>query len=343
MEYTRQLCARCGDPLEPGTGCSVACGTVVPVAGLSVDGTAATGFVDTVHLQPLPGEPDDERVVRPSLAIMFRMAVGPRADYYAPRFMEFERIGRSLPSWNWASLWAPSVWAFYRKLWIAGVAYALWPLVAVAAFRLIEPYLGDSGVAWLACAALLIWLVPGVVASLIANTLLYRTARRLVRKAEAKTLWPHDTAWMLATHPSIAPVSAVFLGGAAILLAFYVAAPNLQTAYADRIVRTRVAEALAIIQPLQRQVEEHWGMSRSTPISADYETVGAPPRAALVEDVAVSPVNGRVRLTLGPLIPELSGSTLLLAPALDRRQQLEWICVPVGIPVRYLPQECRKS
>jgi hypothetical protein len=274
---------------------------------------------------------------------MFRMAVGPGADYYAPRFMEFERIGRSLPSWNWPSLLAPSVWAFYRKLWIAGVAYALWPLVAVAAFRLIEPYLGDSSVAWLACAALLIWLVPGVAASLLADTLLYRSARRLVRKAEAKTSRPQDAARMLARHPSIAPGLAAFLGGAAILLAVLVAAPSLQTAYADRIVRTRIAEVLAITEPLQRQVEEWWGESRSTPISGNYGTVGAKQRPDLVEDVDVSPVNGRLRLTLGPLIPELSGRFILLAPALDRRQQLQWICIPVGIPARYLPQECRKG
>ena len=270
------------------------------------------------------------------------MAVGPGADYYAPRFMEFERIGRSLPSWNWLSLWAPSVWAFYRKLWVAGVAYALWPLVAVAAFHLIEPYLGDSSFAWLACAALLLWLVPGVVASLIADTLLYRRARRLVRKAEAKTTSPIDTVRLLATHRSIAPGSAVFLGGAAILLAFHVAEPSLQTAYADRIVRARVAEAVAFTQPLQRQVEHWWGMSRSTPTSAEYATAGVQARAALIDDVDVSPVSGRVRVTLGPLIPELFGRMILLAPALDQRQQLRWICVPVGIPARYLPPVCRK-
>ena len=285
----------------------------------------------------------EERVVRPSLAIMFRMAVGPGADYYAPRFMEFERIGRSLPSWNWVSLWAPSVWAFYRKLWIAGVAYALWPLVGVAAFHLIEPYLGDSNVAWLACAAVLLWLVPGVVASLIANTLLYRRARRLVRKAEAKTMRPIDTVRLLATRRSIAPGSAVFLGGAAILLAFHVAQSSLQAAYADRIIRARVAESVAIAQPLQRQVEQWWGMSSSTPPSAEYATAGVQARAALIDDVDVSPVSGRVRVTLGPLIPELFGRMILLAPALDQSQQLRWICVPVGIPARYLPPVCRKS
>jgi len=327
--------------MGPGVdGCS-GCKAARPAPERVIDDETAVSQ-DTVRLRSPSGRRSDERVVRPALAIMFRMAVGPGADYYAPRFMEFERIGRALPGWNWASLVAPSVWAFYHRLWIAGAAYAVWPLVAVAALQLIEPYLGDSGVAWLACAALLIWLAPGVVASLIADTLLYRSARRLVRKAEATTSWPKGTARMLTPHPAIAPLSAVFLGGGAVLIALGVAAPSLQSAYADRIVRTRVAEVLALTQPVQRQVEAWWEASKTMPVAARYPRPGAEPGAVLVEDVDVSPVNGRVRLTLGPLIPELAGGIILLAPALDLRQRLRWICVPVGIPTRYLPQECRK-
>jgi hypothetical protein len=329
--------------LEHGADCCVVCGTVIPGSTLSDDCAAATGFLDTIHLQTLSGESDDERIVRPSLAILFRMAVGPGADHYAPRFLEFERIGHGLPGWNWVSLWAPSAWAFYRKLWVAGVAFALWPLVAVAMFGAIQPYLGDSELTWLACAAILIWLVPGAVASLVADTLLYRNARRLVRKAEATTLWPEDAARMLATRTPVAPGSAVFLGGAAIMFALYVAAPSLQTAYADRLVRTRVAEVLAAIQPLQRQVEAWWGLSISAPVSPAYDVVGAQRGAEFLGDVDVNPANGRVRLALGPLIPELSGRSILMAPALDERQQFRWICIPIDIPMRYLPQECRQG
>ena len=316
---------------------------MVAGAAPSDDGAADTWFLDTIRLQPASGEPEDERVVRPSLGILFRMAVGPRADYYAPRFLEFDRVGHGLPGWNWASLWVPSAWAFYRKLWIAGVAFALWPVLAVAAFGLIEPHLGDSRTAWLVCAALLIWLVPGVVASLVANTLLYRSTRRLVRKAEAETARPEDAARMLATRTPIAPGVALFLGGAAVLLALGVAAPNLRAWYADHVVRTRVAEVLAAIRPLQREVEDWWGLSESAPAPPENEVAEVQQTAEIVEAVDVSPASGRVRLTLGPLVPELSGRTILLAPVLDRRQQLRWICVPVGIPARYLPEECRRN
>jgi hypothetical protein len=55
----------------------------------------------------------------------------------------------------------------------------------------------------------------------------------------------------------------------------------------------------------------------------------------------VSLDNGRVRVALGPLIPELTGRSILLAPARDRDERIRWICVPVDIPTRYLPHECR--
>lgn len=338
---SRDLCARCGEMLDPTADWCVACGAVTAHSATRDEGAAAMGFVDTIRLEESVGEIEDEPIVRPSLGILFRMAVGPGADHYAPRFLEFERIGHGLPGWNWASLWAPSVWAFYRKLWGAGIAFALWPLLAVAAFRLIEPHLGGSWTTWLVVAAFVMWLLPGVVASLFADTLLYRSTRRLVLEAEARTSRPEHAARLLATQRPIAPASAALIGGAGMVLALVVAVPSLQSAHADRVVRTRVAEVLATIVPVKREVEEWLGVTSSASVPPEYEVADSPSRVDFVEAVDVSPASGRVRVTLGPLIPELSGRSILLAPVLDRRQQLRWICVPVGIPVRYLPPECR--
>lgn len=271
------------------------------------------------------------------------MAVGPGADYYAPRFLEFERIGHSLPSWNWASLWAPSAWAFYRRLWLPGIVFAIWPLAAVALFQWVDPYLGDSRLPSVMCAALLIWLIPGVVAALLADTLVFRRARRQVRDAEAKTMWPEDAARMLAGRAPIAPVSAVSMGGMAIILAFYVATPSLQMAYADRLVRTHVTQVLSAIDPIKLQIEQWWTRSSTDRVPPDYQAIAKKRGAQFLEGVDVSLANGRVRLALGPLIPELSGRSILLAPTVDPQQQVRWICVPVGIPTRYLPQECREG
>ncbi|MEO8303009.1 MAG: pilin [Betaproteobacteria bacterium] len=318
------------------------CGTPVTVGGI-VDSTEATGFLDTIHLQPGEGEPDDEPVVRPALAILFRIAVGPAADHYAPRFLEYERTGRSFPSWNWAAPWVPTVWAFYHKLWEAGLAFALWPVAAMAMFGVVDPYLGDSALASLACAVLLLWVVPGIVAALTADTLLYRKTRSLVREAEAQTVRPEETARLLGERTPIALGSAVFLGAVAMLSSMMVAMPELQTAVADRVVRTRVTEALASLHPLQRQIEEAWGFARSSLIAPNAETVGPQRGTELAGSVTVNLDSGRVRLALGPSIPELTGRSILLAPSIDRQERVRWICVPVDIPARYLPHECRQT
>ena len=315
------------------------CGT--PVTRASADQAMATAFLDTVQLGPPPAGTEDEPIVRPSLAILFRMAVGPAADYYAPRFLEYERVGRSFPSWNWTAPWFPTVWAFYHKLWVAGLTFALWPIAAMEIFGLADPYLGDSTFAAFACALLLLWVVPGVVAGVIANTLLYHKAREVVRDAEAETPRTDEAARILGERTPIALGSALLLGSVAIMSSLMVVAPVLQTAVADRVVRTRVAEALAALRPLQRQIENGWGVAKMS-LAPNRELVGQFGSDFLAA-VNVSLESGRVRLGLGPLIPQLSGRSILLAPAIDRDERIRWICVPVDIPTRYLPHECRES
>ena len=40
---------------------------------------------------------------------------------------------------------------------------------------------------------------------------------------------------------------------------------------------------------------------------------------------------------------DLSGKTILLAPTVTATQQMRWVCIPVDIPTKYLPQECRRA
>jgi hypothetical protein len=343
MDRTRETCVRCGDALDAEAGICRRCDWAPPSTERLPDRAAVTGFLDTIHLPPAPGQAGDEKLVRPALAVLFRMAVGPAADYYAPRFLEYERTGHSFPSWNWASLWLPSAWAFYRKLWVPGFAFALWPLAGLAAFGAVEPHLGDSDVALFLCAGLLLWALPGVVAALAANSLLYRRVRNLVRNAEDRTTAPEDAAGLLASRTPIALGSAAMLGAAAVAFAFYASAPRLQAAHADRVVRSVVAEGLAALEPLKRQVEAGWALASPFPPMPDYTIVRSQRAARLLEAVSLSPANGRLRLALGELVPELSGRSILLAPTIDREQHVRWICIPVDVPARYLPEECQRG
>jgi hypothetical protein len=301
----------------------------------------ATEFVDSVHLPLEPGENEDEKIVRPSLAILFRMAVGPDADYYAPRFLEYERTGRSFPSWNWAAFVAPGVWAIYRRLWSAGIAFTVWPFLALAVCWFALPSLGDTGVAGLAVAALVVWFSPGLVGAVLANTLLHRKSRQLVDEAESLTSQTDKAARWLARRRVIAPFQAAATT-VTMLAALAVVVPVFKSAYSDQLVKARVAESIVAIRPLQRQLEE-WFMSRSPDDAPAIALAQTPVDASPLEKVTVSLVNGRVRLALDSSIPELSGRSILLAPAIDRWLQVRWICIPVDIPDRYLPQECKQG
>ena len=61
-----------------------------------------------------------------------------------------------------------------------------------------------------------------------------------------------------------------------------------------------------------------------------------------VEDVNVSPSNGRLRMAFGPRLPELDGKAILLAPTQDVSGRVRWLCVPVDIAPRLLPRECNE-
>jgi len=301
----------------------------------------ATEFSDSVHLPLDPGEDQDEKIVRPSLAILFRMAVGPDADYYGPRFLEYERTGHSFPSWNWAAFVAPGVWAIYRRLWGPGIAFSVWPFLALVLCWFALPSFSDTGFIGLALAALVVWFSPSVVGALTANTLLHRKSRELVLQAEALTSETDKAARWLSLRSVIAPLQAAAVS-LVMLATLGGVVPVFKSAYSDHLVKTRIAASIAAMRPLQRQLEE-WFMSRSpddAPAIAMSETHVDTPQ---LDKVNVSLVNGRVRLAIDSSIPELSGRSILLAPAIDRWLEVRWICIPVDIPERYLPQECKQG
>jgi len=281
--------------------------------------------------------------VRPALAVLFRIAVGPSADYYAPRFLKYEKTGRGAPGWHWPSFWLPSVWAFYRKLWVEGILFALLPVAGAFAFAALSPRIDNVPVPWLLAAALAIWLLPGVIPALLANSLLYHRVRKLVRRAEASSPSAAQAASDLGKRAPVSLSSAILLGGGAVLLAASLVEPGVRGAYFEHAVRAKVSAALASVRPLQQQVEENWARLRAIPRSLDVDSLRLQAAAAFFDEVSFRPANGRLRLALGSSIPELFGHSILLAPAVDPAQRIQWMCIPIDIPAKYLPKECRSG
>ena len=285
-------------------------------------------------------ERQDEPRVRPALAMLFRIAVGPNADYYARRFVKYERTGRSAPSWHWPAFALPTVWAFYRKLWGYGIACALLSVAGALAFSGFDFGIGDSSLAWWAGAGLSVWLIPGVVSATCANTFYYHFVKRLVRRAEKNTRSAETAASRLLKRGSTDILLALLLGVGTLLFVASLIGPRLQLAHHAHEMRVKLAQVLAAVKPLQRQVEDDWARTGAIPQRPDYGAVRIHPAYALLYGVDLNPRNGRVRVDLGNAVPELEGRSILLAPAVDAWLKLRWLCVPIDIPAAYVPAIC---
>jgi hypothetical protein len=303
----------------------------------------ATPLTDTITMPWDSRQNRGERVVPPTLAVLFRVAVGPGADHYVPRFLRFEKAGRSLLGWQWAALWIPSVWAFHRRLWLAGLVFAFLPIVGAAMFFMIQQDLSSSVVVQAACAAALVWLFPGVVAALLADSLLYARVKRLVQRARGAGPEITEVAKRLATAKPTSVWVAAILGVMSIAPIPTLIMPHLYALHQERTIRAHVAESLAAVKPMQNQVEETWDRFKVIPYTLDEAAAMMARGGRFLDSVNFNPITGRMRVALGSRFAELSGKSILLAPALDPWQRLHWICIPVDVAEKYLPLECRRK
>jgi hypothetical protein len=316
-------------------------GHAAPPAALVAAPVAARGaHVDGFRLpDAVIGDPHERRV-EPRLAVLYRLAVGPAADYYTPRFLRYEQEGHARPGFHWAALILPPVWAFYRKLWVAGTIYALLPILGALAVYVLGEHIDDWNIPWIAGAALLVWLLPSLSAATLANSLLYRRIRRLVRRAEARSATAAETAQLLSERSPTSGAAGFLLGLGSIALALGLATPGMYRSYTEHDARTKVAETLASVKPVQEKVVDQiqraggaTGGRGEVHFTTDW--------THKLQTLSLNPATGRLRLSLGPAVPELWGKTLVLAPALDVFQRVVWYCVPIDIPARFLPKECR--
>jgi hypothetical protein len=270
------------------------------------------------------------------------MAVGAGADFYVPHLLRRESHARAAPGWVWPAFFCPAGWAFYRKLWWSGTAFALLPVLGLAAFVAAGDYLGDSEAVWWAALVSAVAIVPGIVAALLAIPLLHRHVRRRVRQAEAMGERADRVATLLAGRQPTSLLHGVLLGFAALAMWLAVALPVLQGQRDDRAVRARVVTSMAAVAPLRRAVAD--SREQSVPVSSLLTQATLTPDAfgaAGLEVVVLDPENGRLRLTFAAGLAPLAGKSLVLAPVIDPEQRLRWLCVPIGIPSRLLPPECR--
>jgi len=291
----------------------------------------------------LPGDTRNaaQAVVRPALAVLFRIAIGPEADRYVPRFLAFERAGHARPGWHWPAFFAPPVWAFYRKLWTEGVAFSVLPIAGAFAFAALGGALDGSGPGWWIALAFSVWLFPSLLSSLSADALLWGHVRRDVMQAEASTPSASKAVASLAGRAPTSTFAAIGLGGGAIALAAALLWSPIRAEYVAHAARDAVTAALTSLRVVQEAVESAWDRTGTLAHARNVGMLLAQNDGAYVEDVAVSS-GGRVRVSLGPSVPGAAGKSIVLAPTVSEDARVQWMCVPIDIPHRYLPDACRR-
>ena len=304
--------------------------------GDTVPEVGSAAGADTVRI---PG-PLDVPVIRPALAMLYRLAVGPNADHYGGRFLAFERAGKPLATWNWPAFLAPPIWAAYRRLWIPALLFALLPLGGALVFLAVSGSVDRAVGLWGLLAVLLIWVMPGVLAAACAEYLVYRRVRREALAAERDSANPVDAASRVAAWRSVSWYGAA-AGVAGVAVIAGAVSHDLLNAWHEHTVRQQVIATLAAVRSVEHDVETNWQTARLVPRQTGALTSGSVARH-LVEDVDVSPENGRLRVRFGPSVPELNGKAILLAPIRNAQQQVRWLCVPVDIPAAYLPPRCQR-
>jgi hypothetical protein len=273
--------------------------------------------------------------------VLYRIALGPSADRYVKRFLAYEREGGGRAGWHWPSLLFPGVWAFYRKLWLIGIVFALLPVGGALGFSLFEPLFDQADLVWIACAVAAVWILPGVFPAMFAESLLYEHVRYVVSQAERGARSATDAVQKLATRSHTSTAAAWVLGGGGILAMVAGVGSSLYGAYVDLGVRTRVEQAINSVRGLEDEIEIGWFTTRLLPRQTNHPSVRANEGAALIDDVHVHPATGRIMMALGSVIRALDCNTIIIAPTRDMNDRWQWMCIPVDIPKRWLPKECR--
>lgn len=298
-----------------------------------------TATSDTIRI---PGVDETRTVVRPALAVLFRVAIGPRADAYVPRFLDYERTGTPGPAWHWPAFVAGPVWAFYRKLWAAGVVFSVLPLAGAFAFSSFGGALDGTGALWWVALALAVWIVPALLPALSAHALLYRRVQAEVSRAEGEAKSASKAVERLSRSSPVSLAAAIAFGGGALAVTAAALGPPIRAEHDARVTRDALSASLADLRLVQDAVESAWRRTGSFAHASNVGALLVRGDSGAIESVAVSPETGRVRVTLGSAIPGAAGKSILLVPAVDDAQRIQWMCVPVDIPARRLPDACRR-
>jgi hypothetical protein len=186
-----------------------------------------------------------------------------------------------------------------------------------------------------------LWVLPGVFPALLADSLLYGHVRYVVSKTEQGARSATDAVQQLAKRSPTSAFAAGLLGGGGIVAMLAVVVPSLYDAYVDLEIRSRVEQAINSVRGLEDEIEIGWFTTRLLPRQTEHPSCSPirAQRSSTTFTCIRKPAGSSWHLV--PTSRRWRGKTILIAPTRDADDRWKWMCIPVDIPKRWLPKDCR--
>jgi len=302
------------------------------------------------------GEPDPELVPIDARSADYDAVIGPRADYYRPRFEDYDANGTSL-SWNWPAFFLTTIWFVYRRMWRIGAINLVYPFIVWYGAMFLARH-GWTSPNATGGAVLILLPLPWILLPAFANALYWRRVRSLLISSPSPGEDPARRHEGLRARGGVADGAVVALTSvvAAITcgIVAYLAYAGV-TNYRARLLQGQLFEAQYRSDELGRAIERHYLATHAWPRNLE-ELRYLPPRMLYVASMSVD--RGSIVVVFnGRGLAKLEGRRLIYRPhttvfdskvyfscgLFKPRGVREWGPGPSGtdIDAEYLPLLCQ--
>jgi type IV secretory pathway VirB2 component (pilin) len=285
----------------------------------------------------------------------YRAAVGPRADYYVPRFLSFDRPGGSKASWNWPAFFVTLPWMLYRRMWSTALVVFLISIAIGLVNAFLVPLIGSSLVALVALGTIVVYsffLIP-----IFANALYHAHTKRRIAKVTQSGLDDLQAVRALERGPHTSMVALILVLVLGVTWIFGILAAIAIPAYQDFTMRSQVMEGIVLASDAKAAVTNAYIRDGRWPADLAEAGLQPPPSAKYV--LAVTVDHGTVNIEYGRAAHQsIAGHVLSLRPTLSG-EEVVWTCgyatatgsdpatgaagaAATDVPEKLLPRMCRE-
>jgi type IV pilus assembly protein PilA len=297
----------------------------------------------------------------------YELAIGQNAEYFLPKFEEFDKGGSKL-GWNWPAFFVTTPWFLYRKMWG-------WGMGNLAYFWGILTFIGPMALGIAAGAAAkgsevsamvtvgivigVLLLIPAFLLPMFANALYWGHLNKMMEKIPSSIAQqPDKRATRIERNggTGMGAMVGVLVGGVFIFVAIIgVLAAIAIPAYQDYTIRSQIAEGLNLAAGPKAAVAEYYAQNKAWPENNEAAGMTGSPSGKYVESVNVE--KGSIVIFYGGTAnPKIVGKTLILRPGVTENEDVVWECANVesdgvqeygegphgtDLPMKYLPANCR--